>query len=251
MERERLTVIIPCLNEEAAIEHTVAEVDAIAPDLPVEVHLYLIDDGSSDGTWSVMQRLASGRSDLTIHRNPQNRGLGRSVMAAWEALPPDSWATVLPGDGEIFFDSIHNFLDVRDRYDVILGYVQNPVVRTFSRRVASTAFMRIVSALYGFRHQYLNGMKMYRVSALSGLHVESGGHAFNAELLSKAVLRNPKLRVGEVPFVWRGRSTGHSKAFQPRSIWLAMREVWRGRQAVDRYRQQALLEPHEPTNTGR
>ena len=112
-----------------------------------------------------------------------------------------------------------------------------------SRRVASTAFMRVVSALYGFRHQYLNGMKMYRVGALSGLEVKSGGHAFNAELLSKAILRDPKLRIGEVPFVWRGRSAGHSKAFRPRSILLAMKEVWVGRREVDRYREQVLLGP--------
>jgi glycosyltransferase involved in cell wall biosynthesis len=247
MSRERLTVIVPCLDEEGAIESTANEILGLAPELPVDIHLYLIDDGSTDRTHEIMLRIARDRDDVTVYRNPTNLGLGRSVMAAWERLPGDSWATVIPGDGEIFFDSIWNFLEVRDQYDVILGYVQNPVVRTFSRRAASTAFMRVVNALYGFRHQYLNGMKMYRVRALSGLDVKSGGHAFNAELLSKAVLRDPKLRIGEVPFVWRGRSSGHSKAFKPRSILLAMREVWRGRVEVDRYREQVLVSgPSEP-----
>lgn len=237
---ELLTVIVPCLNEQGAIETTVDEILALVPELPVRVQVLLIDDGSTDDTWTVMERLAAEHPEILLHRNPQNLGLGRSVMNAWERLPADSWATVIPGDGEIFFDSIRNFLDVRDRYDVILGYVQNPVVRSFERRVASTAFLRVVSALYGFRHQYLNGMKMYRVGALAGLEVKSGGHAFNAELLAKAVLRNPKLRIGEVPFVWRGRSAGQSKAFRPKAIFRAMREVWQGVREVDRYRERVL-----------
>lgn len=239
---ELLTVIVPCLDEELALPTTVAEILALAPSLPVEVQVLLIDDGSKDGTWAVMQQLAAVHPELRLHQNPKNLGLGRSVMNAWERLPADSWATVLPGDGEIYFDSIHNFLAVREQYDVILGYVQNPVVRSFERRVASTAFLRVVSALYGFRHQYLNGMKMYRVGALVGIEVLSSGHAFNAELLAKAVLRNPKLRIGEVPFVWRGRAAGQSKAFRPRAILRAMREVYQGVQEVDRYRQAVLSE---------
>lgn len=243
--RETLTVIIPCFNEEGSIEATVDEVLSVVPDLPVDVEILLIDDCSTDGTRAILERLREEHG-CRLQLNPRNLGLGRSVMTAWQSLDPDSWATVVPGDGEIFFDSIHNFLAVRHDHDVILGYCQNPVVRTFTRRAASTAFMRVVSALYGFRHQYLNGMKMYRVRALVGIEVGSGGHAFNAELLAKAILRNPKLRIGEVPFVWRGRSQGQSKAFQPRSILLAAREVWAGRAAVDRYRQQVLLETPQP-----
>lgn len=239
---ELLTVIVPCLNEEGAVAETTAEILAVVPELPVQVRILLIDDGSTDGTWQVMQRLEAEHERVDIYQNPRNLGLGRTVMNAWTRLPQDSWATVLPGDGEIYFDSIHNFLEVRDRYDVILGYVQNPVQRTMDRRIASTAFLRVVSALYGFRHQYLNGMKMYRVGALVGIEVSSSGHAFNAELLAKALLRNPKLRIGEVPFVWRGRSAGESKAFKPRSIFKAMVEVWQGVKEVDRYREKVLQE---------
>ena len=122
---ELLTVIVPCLDEALALPATVAEILALVPSLPVEVQVLLIDDGSKDATWTVMQQLAAAHPAIRIHQNPGNLGLGRSVMSAWERLPADSWATVLPGDGEIFFDSIENFLAVRDRYDVILGYVSS------------------------------------------------------------------------------------------------------------------------------
>jgi hypothetical protein len=172
--------------------------------------------------------------------NERNLGLGRTVQRAWEIMDDDDWATVMPGDNEIFFDSIHNFLEVRDGFDVILGYTHNPVVRTFMRRAASTAFMRIVNALYGFRYRYLNGMKMYRVRAFKGIDVRSAGHAFNGELMAKALLRDPHLRVGEVPFYWRGRSAGQSKAIRPFSVLAAIRDVVTGVSEVNRYRQRVL-----------
>ena len=64
-------------------------------------------------------------------------GLGRTVMSKYEVIDPDGWVSVIPGDNEVDFRSIHNFLAVRDRYDVVLGYLQNPVIRPFARRIAS------------------------------------------------------------------------------------------------------------------
>ena len=77
---------------------------------------------------------------------------------------------------------------------------------------------------------------MYRVEAFKGIEVVSGGHAFVAELLAKAQLRRPDLRIGEVPFFARGRASGSSKAMRPSSIFRAVREVWLGARSVARYR---------------
>jgi carbamoyl-phosphate synthase large subunit len=237
--RERLCVVVPCKNEEAGVVRTVEDIPRIAGELPLEARLILVDDGSTDGTLGVMRELQREHG-CEVLVNERNLGLGRTVQRAWEIMDDDDWATVMPGDNEIFFDSIHNFLEVRDGFDVILGYTHNPVVRTFMRRAASTAFMRIVNALYGFRYRYLNGMKMYRVRAFKGIDVRSAGHAFNGELMAKALLRDPHLRVGEVPFYWRGRSAGQSKAIRPFSVLAAIRDVVTGVSEVNRYRQRVL-----------
>ncbi len=240
MDRELLSVIVPCFNEEEGVGPTVEEVLAHSRRLPVDVRVLMIDDGSTDGTRRVMEELAAAHGECSLIANERNRGMGRSVVRAYGEIPARSWVTVLPGDHEIAFSSIDNFLEVRERYDLVLGYLQNPVIRTMGRRLASWTFTRMVSVLYGFQWRYLNGMKMYRVEVFKGLEVVSGGHAFMAEMIAKAQLRWPQMRIGEVAFAARGRARGRSKAIRPGSVLRAVGDVYRGARSVARYRDRVV-----------
>jgi glycosyltransferase involved in cell wall biosynthesis len=237
--RERLTVIVPCFNEERSVADAAEAIRAVSPELDVDVDVILVDDRSRDGTWAEIQRLARDHGWRAV-RNDRNLGLGRSVMNAYAHVPAGSWVTVLPGDNELDFSSIRNFLAIRRDFDVILGYLQNPVIRSAPRRLASWAFTRAVEMLYGFDYRYLNGLKLYRVDVFRGIEVVSSGHAFNAELLAKAILRDPHLRIGEAPFVARGRALGESKAIRPPAIGRAIWEVAAGFRSVAAFRRRVV-----------
>jgi glycosyltransferase involved in cell wall biosynthesis len=237
---EELYVLIPCLNEERSVESAAREILATADTLPIPVQILLIDDGSADGTRTVMERLAQGDERVHVRVNAENRGLGRSVIDVLAGLPPTAWVTVFPGDNEFVASSIHNFLEVRGDYDLILGYLNNPVIRTLGRRIASAIFGKVVSTLYGFPWRYLNGLKMYRASVFQGLEITSTGHSYMAEAIAKAQLRSPDLRIGEVPFFSRGRGSGQSKAIKPSAVLKALTDVFRGSRAVSRYRKRVV-----------
>lgn len=241
---ETLTVVVPSLNEEGRIEGTVAEVEAVAPTLDLAVEILMINDGSSDRTGEIMRRLCAEHGHQMLE-NTRNLGVGASLQRAYAMLPEDRWITVLPGDNEIDFASIANFTAIRGDYDIILGYLQNPIIRPASRRLASWAFTRTVGSIYGFPYRYLNGMKLYRNRAVKGLAVTSAGHAFNAEMIAKAILRDPHLRVGEAPFAARGRATGNSKAMRPRSVVQAVYEVAAGWKSVAEFRSQTIRDKGE------
>ena len=239
---ELLTVIVPCLNEEGAIASTIADILAIADALPLPVEVCMVDDGSKDGTRAEMQRLCEAHPRCRMRVNERNLGVGRSVLDTFPSVRPGSWVTVIPGDNEFRFSSIHKFLALRDRYDVILGYFGNPIIRPLVRRLSSQAFTKLACLVHGYSFRYLNGMKLYRVEAFAGIEVHSRGHAYNAELVAKAMLRDPTLRFGEAPFIARGRASGRSNAFRPKSILQAIRELKRGVEAVAAYREQVILE---------
>lgn len=237
---ETMVVVVPCYNEARNIDLTVAAILRVVPSLPVAVRILMVDDGSTDGTRERMEAICAEHPGCEILANPKNLGIGASVLRAFAHITDATWVTVVPGDNEFYFESIEAFLAVRDDYDLVLGYWQNPVVRPLTRRLASGTYTAVVSLLYGFSYRYVNGLKLMRLEYVRDLDVVARGHAFDSELLARALLRHPKIRVGEVPFVARGRTAGASKAFRPRSVALAVREVAAGFRAVSRYRREVV-----------
>jgi glycosyltransferase involved in cell wall biosynthesis len=239
---ELLTVIVPCLNEEASVAGTVEAIQKLALKLPLPVQILLVDDGSTDGTPAVMAEICRRVPSCRMIANPRNLGIGRSVLNAYADVEPGSWVSVIPGDNEVDVQSLRGFVEMRESYDVILGYIQNPVIRSFTRRLVSKIFLAVVNLLYGFDFRYLNGLKLYRVEALAGIPVVSSGHAFNGELLAKAILRQPLLRIGQAPFVMRGRTHGSTKAVQPLALLRGVRDVLVGYRSVAEYRARVIEE---------
>lgn len=249
---ELLCVLIPCLNEEPVVRRTVEEVLEHADALPMRLEVVMIDDGSTDRTREIMQELCAESPLCRMIAHDVNRGLGRCVIESYKTMEDGAWVTVFPGDSEfVFAESIDNLLAARHGHDVVLGYLYNSVVRKLGRRVASTAFLKLTKTLYGFRWRALNGMKLYRVEAFRGIQTVSGGHAYVAELLAKAQLRCPELRITEAAFISRGRSAGNSHAIKPRSVLRAMHETYKGARDVDRYRDEVVARYQEDLAKGK
>ncbi|WP_196138487.1 glycosyltransferase family 2 protein [Aliikangiella sp. G2MR2-5] len=242
MNKEHIYILIPCLNEERNIESTVKSVMNTMLTLVDELNftIILIDDGSTDGTLLKMEQLKEENSYCKVIKNHRNLGLGRTVLNTINELPDEAWVTVTPGDNEFIFDSLRNHLKVRNEYDLILGYVDNELIRPLIRRLASSMFTKTIQFLYGFHFRYINGFKLYRAHVFKDIEIISSGHAFNAELIAKAKLRNPFIRIGESPFLARGRNTGNSKAFSVKSIFRAISEVFRGYRSVNQFRKKVI-----------
>lgn len=238
---ERWRIAVPCFNEELGLEPTVADINALADRVPeMDVEIVMIDDASTDRTREIMERLCERFPRCRMRINPRNLGPGGSVMSLWDETDPDSWFSALPGDNEIVATSMLQHAAVRRDHDLVIGYLQNPIIRPLRRRIGSAVFGALVRTAYAFPFHYLNGPKLYRVWTFQGLDVVAGGHAFNAELMAKALLRRPELRIAEVPFTARGRAAGSSKAFTPRNILRAVREFYLGYRSVSSYRAEII-----------
>ena len=75
MTRPALSIVIPCYNEEACLDLLVARVGAAAQAAVGDDHeLVLINDGSKDGSWAAMQRLAAAHPRLVAINLSRNHG---------------------------------------------------------------------------------------------------------------------------------------------------------------------------------
>ncbi len=72
-----LSIIVPVYNEEKTIENVITKVLAVP--LTLEKEIVIVDDGSTDGTFSLLEKLREIQPTLKVFRNEKNRGKGFSV----------------------------------------------------------------------------------------------------------------------------------------------------------------------------
>jgi len=77
-----VTIVVPCYNEVAGLRHLQKKLANAALSLKQAycVSFILVDDGSTDGTWDLMQDLFDGRPNFTLLRHSTNRGLGAAIL---------------------------------------------------------------------------------------------------------------------------------------------------------------------------
>src|SRR5687767_2044583 len=78
----RLSVLVPVYNERHVVEASLNRVRALKDDLISSLEIIVVDDQSTDGTWEILQRLASEDSQIVLLRNERNSGKGASVRKA-------------------------------------------------------------------------------------------------------------------------------------------------------------------------
>jgi glycosyltransferase involved in cell wall biosynthesis len=90
----RLTIVVPCYNEELALPETSSRLCVLLDELSrealiAEPAIFFIDDGSSDNTWSVIERLSA--KDARIHGLKLSRNFGQqsAILAGLLTVPGD------------------------------------------------------------------------------------------------------------------------------------------------------------------
>lgn len=84
-ERIELSVLVPCFNEEANIPELIERLDKTFANGGLIGEVVLVDDGSSDRTWEVIQAEAARHAFITPVRHERNRGLTQAWRSALEA----------------------------------------------------------------------------------------------------------------------------------------------------------------------
>lgn len=200
-----ISVVIPALNEETAIEGVVR---AVPPDIADEV--IVVDNGSDDLT-AERARCAGARVVTEV-----NRGYGRACRAGFNSLALASQIVVfLDGDGsdcpelmrrlvEPIIDGTHDFvIGSRTRGNREPGSLS--VQQVFAGRAAGL----LAHALYGVRYTDMCPFRAMRRDALEGLCMREETYGWNLEMQMRAAKAG--LRILELPVDHRRRAGGESK----------------------------------------
>jgi glycosyltransferase involved in cell wall biosynthesis len=198
--RPHLTFFFPAYNEEENVERTVElALEQIGP-MVNSLEVLIVDDGSSDRTPELADRLAAADSRVRVHHQ-LNRGYGGALKAGFANA---SGSLIAFSDGDLQFDlkELRLLLDrlddaQRKPVDAVIGWRikrRDPLHRLF---IAKT-YNAIVSVAFGLRVRDIDcAMKVFRREVFDGLRLDSDGPFLSAELLIK-------LRARKVPMAQMG-----------------------------------------------
>lgn len=207
MKTTMISVVIPVHNEEESLATLHAELSAALAGVPVERYEVLfIDDGSRDGSWDVIRRLAESDGAVRGARFRRNFGKAAALTAGFRAARGNIVFTM---DGDLQDDpaEVPRFLaKLAEGHDVVSGWKKtrhDPWHKVGPSRV----FNWLVSRLTGCRlHDHNCGFKVYRSEVLQEVGLYGELHRF------VPVLAHARgFRVSEIVVNHRARRFGKSK----------------------------------------
>ena len=180
-----ISIVIPALNEESVVEAVVRDIATQVVASFSDYEIILIDDGSTDGTGAIMDKLAAELPRVRAIHNPGNVGLGASYQRGVREARC-TYMMMLCGDGGMPAASLPPIFAAVGSADIIAPYVTNlKTIKSPVRYFTSRTYTNLLNILFGQKIKYYNGLPVHRVDLLRQLKINSTGFAFQGEILTK------------------------------------------------------------------
>ena len=226
----KLSVLMPVFNERWTLETIVQRV--LAAPVPLQIELVVVDDGSSDGSWDELQRLAAREPRMLLLRHPTNLGKGAAIRTAIDAMTGE---VAIVQDADLEYDPaeygrlLQPILD--DRADAVYGsrYAGGTrQIHAFWHTMANRVLTLISNVLFNLTLSDMETCyKMVRADVLKQLRLTSRTFTFEPELTARLVQWGA--RIHEVPISYAGRSFHEGKKIRPIDAAKAIGEMLRCR----------------------
>jgi len=201
-----ISVVVPLLNEEHSLETLYHEIANALEPLDQGFEVVFVDDGSTDGSLSVLSRMHDELPNVVVIHLRRNFGKAAALQAGFLEAKGDLVITI---DADLQDDpaEIPKLLAKLDEgFDLVSGW-KTRRNDPFLRRVFSRIFNWSTGVISGVRLHDVNcGLKAYRAEVLQGLRIYGELHRFIPVLASYQ-----GYRVAEIPVNHRARQHGSSR----------------------------------------
>ena len=209
------SIVVPARNEQDSIAGMVRQLHAELTCSSIPHEIVVVDDGSTDRTWAVLEELCPTLPVLRSFRNPGAAGFGRAVAFGFDQVRGDAVAVMMGDASDDPQDAVKYWRTLNDGVECVFGsrfipggaVVDYPRFKLALNRLANL-FIRLLFAIP--LNDTTNAFKAYRKTVIDGCRPLLSPH-FNltVELPLKAIVRGYTWTT--IPVTWRNRATGQSK----------------------------------------
>lgn len=221
-----LTIIVPLFNEEESLPELTAWIRRVIDPKGWKFEIIMIDDGSRDGSWDTVTRLAS--SDDTIHGIRFRRNYGKSA-ALYHGFKAARGRVVVTMDADLQ-DSPEEIPEMfrmvtEDGWDVVSGWKQHRQDNKLTKNLPSKLYNATARWITGIRLHDMNcGLKAYKNEVIKDIEVYGEMHRYIPYLAKNAGYE----RITEKPVHHQKRKYGKSKFGMERFVngFLDLLSLW-------------------------
>jgi glycosyltransferase involved in cell wall biosynthesis len=182
MKLHSLSAFFPCFNEEANIEQMVKRFLEVLPELAEQFEVIIVNDGSSDNTAKIADKLAAKHQEVKVIHHPKNLGYGASLRTGFDSARYDG---VFFTDGDMQFDvaQLDKFIPFTTEYNVIIGYRKRRAEGSL-RAMNAKLFKLYIDLLFRLHVKDIDcAFKLLRRDVIQSLPLQSTGAFTSAEFL--------------------------------------------------------------------
>ncbi len=204
-----LSIFFPFWNEEANIENVVNSAIPVAKKVARKWEIIMVDDGSSDKTREIAERLAATDDRLKLISHQPNRGYGAALTSGFTHAEYDL-IVFTDGDGQFDFSEVTNLLEKSNKADIVIGFRKKRRDKKLFKRLLLMNLLKVWDLML-FRFYFKDidcGFKLFTRDAVAKLMpLRSEGAMITTEILAKA--KRKKLKIKEVGVTHYPRELGH------------------------------------------
>ncbi len=203
-----LSIVVPLYNEEESLPELVAWIDRVATEHKLTYEVIMIDDGSTDRSWEVVEQLAAQYDTVRGIAFRRNYGKSAALYCGFDAAVGEVVVT-MDADLQDSPDEIPELrrMILEEGYDLVSGWKKkryDPI----GKRWPSKFFNGTARLASGIKlHDFNCGLKAYRKKVVKSIEVYGEMHRFIPILAKQAGFK----RIGEKVVEHRARKYGYSK----------------------------------------
>jgi glycosyltransferase involved in cell wall biosynthesis len=203
-----ISVVIPLFNEEESLPELVAWIADVMQKNDFSYEVILVDDGSNDSSWQVIEKLASVNKNLKGIRFRRNYGKSGALNEGFEASQGDVVIT-MDADMQDSPEEIPELyrMIAEEGYDLVSGWKKNRH-DPLSKTIPSRFFNRITRWMSGIKlHDFNCGLKAYKRNVVKNIEIYGEMHRYIPVIAKWAGFK----KIGEKAVEHQARKYGTTK----------------------------------------